>query len=552
MNRFFRGMRNGVSASVYVFVSLYFCVLLLSFYIGLQSGLLQDLLPGNQSWVYGAASAALCALGVFAFYRIMKFLIHARPIRLPDWALGVLIASVCFGAHLIMLRNIQVEQISDFAMYYDLALAYARDGVFNATDYIMVVAPNILIYIAALGEFIRLLGESTLAGEWMNLMFMAGSSVALYALSRRILNKNAALLVALIFALSPNNLLFTLCLATEPMAIFLLLLALLFAFRALDQKKSGSAAAYGLASGLLFSLSNTVRAVAIAFFIAFILFLLLWPRAEGRSFVSGRLPILIGLTLGYIAFSRLFSAIEWEVYQTQLGINYGWSLFEGLDNISYGGWRAENSEALYQAIKEYPVNQAQAHLLELAIARVSHYSAADWLDLFIGKGHNIWIYNDYAYSAIITNNAAIAQSAWDLSALLAPIANLINALHRLLLMSFSFCLMRAIFLRKRKGPMGASKVDSPRLGHNTACSQSASSTTDCGAGQKIELTSPATAFEKLFVFAMPVAFLILFHSFATSIPRYHFPAIPMMLICVCYIMQSAPTAREKRNLRNER
>jgi len=501
------GVRNFLFLMGIAFTSLYFLSLFIYFYQSQRGSPLTNLLYVLSPWLGGVAVTVAWVLAALVFCWLLRLLIHVKPIPLPDKGIALILLLVSFAVHVLMLINVKITQSSDYSMYYDLSLAYARDGIINSTKYIMVVAPNALIFLATMGEFIRFLGQSTLSGEWMNLLFMVGSTVALYVLARRVLNKNAAFIVALLFTLSPNNLLFSLCLATEPMALFTQLLAMIFALRALDQNRVTLALGFALLSGVLFSLSNTVRAVAIAFFIALLLYILFWRLIrEGRFSWTG-VYVLIGLGAGYAAFSYLFSAIQWEVYKTALGIGYGWSLFEGLDPVSNGGWRAENAAALMQAIETYPVSQVQSHLLELVKQRVASFDAMTWLRLFGGKGINIWLYNDYAYSTVIVNNSAIGESAWDLSKMLAPIADTINYLHRLTLMTFAVCLGHFALFKRGK-----------QLG-------------------------------EMILFTAPVLFLILFHSFATSIPRYHFPVMPVMLIAICYALQSTPPSRKRGEMR---
>lgn len=459
------------------------------------------------------ASAAYAA--VYSLLIVLVLLIAAwglqvllggiiRKLRLPlatPW-LAVILVLVTILPRLFLILTVEAPLTSDFKMYYDMTTMYADTGYYNNSDYSIVVAPNLLYFIIIMGEVFKVFGSSVFVAQIMNLVLLTASIVVFYLIACQFVNKDIAFLAALIYTLSPSSILYSLSVSTEPMALFPHLLAILLALYALSESRLKQRLLKGLACGAVFAFSSSLRTDSIAFVFIFIL---LYPVVKGKATRRKSLSAAVAILVGIVAFQSFSGLIENEVFQKETGIGFGWSLFEGMDINTFGGWSAENSQTLVETIEAYPTNEVQTVLLKKAIERVTQYSAAQWGELILRKGVNIWAYNDYATFVAVQEVAS--PGVVDLYPYRVSIVHFVNYVYWLLLCVLSInCLTYAV---KR---------------WNTRIKG------------------------EILLLYLPVIGMVFLHSFATSIPRYHYRVLPNFVLICCFIPYALHAGADKERL----
>ena len=468
-------LRDRVVLSVLGFLCVYFLFELAYFWLG-------------QGMLRGAATLLLqCALAII----VGKGMLWLSNRKQCSWHEGVLyafFAALTALPRLALILAIQVEPQSDYAFYYQSALALARTGIFPVTDYNIAVAPNTLTYIGALGGVLKLFGESVFTAQIFNLLLSTGAVLGFYALARRLVNKNMAILASMLFALWPNHVLFSFFIASEPLALFFFLWGLYAAVRCFEQDNVVKTALYGLAAGVLLGVSGCVRSNAAAALAAALLYAALYMlRRENRRWLCG-LFAMAAIALGYFAVDTLWGIVAQHVYQARLGITFGWALYEGLDTVGNGAWTQEGHDALMRVMTLYPPEKVQEQMLKLALEKASAYDFATWFHLIARKGLNIWVHSDYAYGAVLAAQDT-EQSMLRIDPSAAWLFDAISFLQRFLLVLFSVHGVRMVIKGWKNGAQG-----------------------------------------KLLLLFIPILGFVIFHSFATSIPRYQYMAVPLFLL----------------------
>lgn len=444
----------------------------------------------HKSFLTGLCAAALLALAAFLAGRGLLLLIRARECPIKDLALYALFAGITILPRLFLILTVKVQPQSDYALYYQSAASLAATGVFPVTDYTIAVAPNTLSFIGVLGGVMKLFGTSVLTAQLFNLALITGCVLFFFALARQMVSKNAAILATLLYALSPNSILFSLCVASEPLALLFFLGGLCLAASAYRKENLRAALALGFLSGAFLGFSSAVRANALAALVSVLLYGLLFLLKK-----RGGLAALLSIAAGFLLLSGVMEAIAWQVYQAKPGITFGWALYEGLDKVSAGGWTQENSDVLMSVMKQLPPQQVQGEMLRLALQRIQGYSLADWVSLIARKGLSIWVYSDYAYGAVFAAQDT-AGSLISLSQFTAFINGWINGCHQALLAFFAVQGLACAF----RGRRGRVRGD-------------------------------------LMLACLPILGFVAIHSLVTSIPRYQYMAIPLFILSAVYFLE---------------
>ncbi|NLB90256.1 MAG: hypothetical protein GX786_03425, partial [Clostridiales bacterium] len=392
---------------------------------------------------------------------------------------------------LILILTTKMALVSDYQFYYDTALCFAKQVPFVPGEYMIGVAPNTLSYISFLGGVFRVFGESLFVGLLFNLFFTTFSVWLLFLCGRKLMDKTHAFVCALLYALSPSTFLYSLSLAIEPLAMVTFLLGLYGFFIAYEKKKPFHQGGISLLAGMVLGYSNEVRSNAIALLVALVVFLLFFSKKKPRE--RGRL--LLSFLAGFLLVKGLYGFYQQQVFQTSTGITFGWALYEGLDINTFGGWSKENSQVLMDTLKKYPPQEVQKVLLQKAFERGKGYTASQWLTLFLGKGMNMWAVNGYSVINILQQGTSPWLKEgylWAYGAVHIP--------YWLLMGGFTFSTIAYPFGRWRKK-------------------------------EKKEKHE-----EKQVILTMTILALVVAHSFITSIDRYHYGIIPIMMLLLFSIL----------------
>lgn len=483
------GVRNKAVLCTVGLLGAYFLAELAYYYI------LQKNVPA------GVAAILLLCLAAFFVGKGMLLTQKIRECRWPEGALYAVLAGITILPRLFLMLAVKVVPQSDYAFYYDSAASLAGTGIFPVGEYNIAVAPNTLTFIGVLGGVFKLFGTSVFTAQLFNLALITGAVWCFYGLARRLVTKNMAILAAALFALSPNSVLFSLCVASEPLALLFFLWGLYLAVACFQKEKLLPAAACGFLSGVFLGFSNSVRSNAMAALLAVFLYAALFLLKRGRGKWQKGAAIIASIAAGFLLLHWLSGEIARQVYQTELGISFGWALYEGLDEVGNGGWTPENSAALYKVMEAYPPEQVQGQMLRLAMERIEGYDLPTWIRLLAHKGLNTWVYTDYAYGAVLAAQDA-QNSLWRIGDVYGWLTAAINILHHLLLALFS---VHGLILVKRSWRRSVPGY--------------------------------------LLLLCLPILGFVIFHSLATSIPRYQYMAIPLFILAAACMLEEGERLR---------
>ena len=310
------------------------------------------------------------------------------------WQWRWMVFGVALGARLLMMACIQVPLQSDYATYFQRAALLAA-GSTNPWDvYTLVIAPNIWSFVATLALVFRVTGVQIWVAQAFVALCYAGAMAAVFEVARRMLSLTGAAACALLLAVMPETLLYTLNIGNESLALLLLFSGLLCCLKARE-----TAWQWALLGGALLAACDAVRPIGMLVLGTLLFCWIGKDRAARRA--------LWATLLGYAVCALLLRVCRAQVLQAQTYESLGWTLYEGLDLTTAGQWSAEKSETLRQLLATLPPEQVQPTLLQLTLERVRLYTVWQWMGLMARKCTSLWA--DCGY--VLLGNTAVAAKA---------------------------------------------------------------------------------------------------------------------------------------------
>jgi hypothetical protein len=221
--------------------------------------------------------------------------------------------------------------VSDFLGYDLLANLFKTGRPFQVSWPYLTYS---LGYPLVLGGWYNLVGNSLFLAKVLNLIFGLASLLLVYRLSVRI-DQTIGRLTTLFFALWPAEMAFTSVLASEHLALLLVLGSLIFLFAALDQKDISKSNAF--LSGVLLGLGFLVRApVGITLPAGALAFMTCSQSIKSR--LSKTALLLAGFSMIYLLF---LVGMRWVYQITTLPQGYS-TILSGSNFASDGGWNEKD------------------------------------------------------------------------------------------------------------------------------------------------------------------------------------------------------------------
>ena len=300
--------------------------------------------------------------------------------KTDSWAYFAIILAVAFGLRLYYILAIPTQPVSDFAELLsaaqrsaagDFSWAAAKEGYF----YIWAYQIPFVLYEAAI---LKLFG-SVLAIKMINLVFMVGSCVLIYAIAAPA-GRRAALCAMLLYALYPDVIQLSSVLTNQHVASFFLLLGILLIC------KNGYAAAFF--AGTALSLSNLMRPEAVIVVIAAGC-MTIWTMAANAGDGKGkkRVACFLILLVVYILMNKGTEAILGTVGIAPNGIGNRtpeWKFVLGMNFNSGGGYSEEYAYIL--GIED----QAQRWAATAEMIKTTFASCENPIIFFARKWATMW------------------------------------------------------------------------------------------------------------------------------------------------------------------
>ena len=369
---------------------------------------------------------------------------------------------------------------SDYGLYVRMGRFYAENNRPEIDNYLLTVAPNTVAYSVLTGLLMRLFGTTASTLVAFTEILHVCNILLLYGTGRKALSAPRAFAVAALFALLPENVMYSNLPGIEAPAMFTLLSGLLLFLCGMERKPAPGAALCCCGAAVL-AFSACIRPNAYAVLIAAAAMLLREKEPVKRK--SIRLLALLAGAAVVIGAYQVFRGVLFGGEQPAGGL--GWSLYEGLDLENGGRWTEEKSRRCIEVISSLSPKEADAVFRKEGLERFAGYSLPEKLRMFLRKGGALWYESRYAAFAMEGSRT-------------------INRWIRLADFSWAACMaaLTGGMLYRRRNPV-----------RNKAWKTAA----------------PALA-----VILLTTAW----HSIGTSIGRYHYMLIPFVLLAAAALMRN--------------
>lgn len=313
-----------------------FCLLCAVLFSGVI--LLQTLATGlgGGGYILAFLGGALC-MGVLLFL--------GRRLLVPFRAYPAVLFALRFALALSVILMFYAQPVQDFKTMYDAACQVASGGreyLSDAYFYNWAYQTGFVAYEAGV---IRLFGTGIFPLQVMNALWMAGSGCLVYAIGRRFLTAEGAMLASLFYALYPGPYFLSGVLTNQHIAVFFYYLGIWLLVR--GERLSFPRA---LLAGAAIAVGNVMRPLGILVVLAFLCWgavrLLLWKK-PGRLREAGALALAAAAYFAVFAlFSKLIvlTGLNPEGLTNHLPL---WKFLVGLNYESGGRWSREDYEAYY-------------------------------------------------------------------------------------------------------------------------------------------------------------------------------------------------------------
>ncbi len=414
----------------------------------------------------------------------------------------ILLAAV---PRIYLLQSVSIAQTSDYATYLVNSLS-----IFDSYSvsrewqlYFGAAAANVPVICGIFALGFKIFGASLSTGLYMNVFFYTGAVIALYFIARRFLRPGTAFLAAAIYALWPNNICYSVSLASEPMYIFFLLTGLALFMYGIA---TGGILLLSslLLSGCVLGLSQTVRPVTVIFIIALVIGFLAFDRCSRKHYPFVRRFGMLGLMLsGYLISQWGLALYTHQILPEVSKPSYGWSVYEGANINTFGQWDAESSAIQDRVIAENPIETVQPILLQMGLERYQSYDSATLTLLLAMKTNNLMGNSDLFYRELLgyTAEPDLVQTG-QVPGLILSWGAMSFWLYRLLALYFIYICISSLFW------IGQNKY------HDKVY--------------------------RLFGLILPVCGIMAVHLGLTSIQRYNYPAIPLIIMIALVFLDQHP------------
>jgi hypothetical protein len=340
---------------------------------------------------------------------------------------------------LVWIGMISVIPKYDFQLYHELATSFSQGNIVGQS-YISVF-PHTFGFPMILSMFYRIFGSNHVVAQYLNICLACCTSVVLYHLGKKLSNSKTGLMAALVYALWPSQILYTVLVCTETLFTCLVLISILFFCSIIKAHKPAYLSC--LLLGILCAAINGIRPFGIVLMIAFTVVMLLDYRIKKQP-IKHLVPPLVSiivLIVTYIISTNLISlgisgVIKKDVARAPIGFN----LFVGSNCKYSGAWNSEDASVLQGLMAEQSFDAQETHdmLQAMAIQRYKDQGIIDF-ELLDNKFRIMWASDDDILTYIKAGYQREA-SAIDLDSAYRYLRIICNGYYLImLLLCFIFC-----------------------------------------------------------------------------------------------------------------
>ncbi|GKT11006.1 glycosyltransferase family 39 protein [Desulforhabdus sp. TSK] len=275
-------------------------------------------------------------LAIMGWWRGRKFMLFIEALNDRQF---LLLSTVIFAVlRILWLLSLRTVPDIDFATFDYIAVLLSKYRPIHEplSMYFLLPAWGYPLF---LGVWYSLVGHTLFAGKLFNLLLGIASVPLIYIVSRQIAGTLIARMTTILFVLWPTQIMMSSVLASEHLAIFLIMVAFCFLLKETEKHHWRNIAV----SAIFLALAYTVRHASIAVLPAAILFLLI----SSKSAKIPRLKTASALTVSFLAVYALYLAGMTLVYHvTPLGQGL-FNLLVGTNVAAKGHWNMEDQEKYF-------------------------------------------------------------------------------------------------------------------------------------------------------------------------------------------------------------
>lgn len=253
---------------------------------------------------------------------------------------------------LVWVLFVNTKPVSDFVLYNNYAIN-ASNGIFNAYHHTYSLFPFKFGYPVVLSLAYRLLGSNSFSAVILNIVFSVLTAYSIYWLGKMLFTETSGRVSAILFALWPAQIMYSSVLASEHIFIIFFILSIGMLIKATQSTSIKAKVWYPIASGFLLGITNQIRPISLLLIPAFFMFIFLFTEYKKlckEEFIekSKTLVLLLGsysffFILVSLPLSHLIGVDVWKAsagYNIMVGTNYE-------SNGTYSS-QVENSLAPYK------------------------------------------------------------------------------------------------------------------------------------------------------------------------------------------------------------
>jgi len=434
---------------------------------------------GRFSFIIIIASSGIClAVGLLINKMICKAKNHKY-----------ILAAVVFLA--VVLRGLWVYLVptalfSDFEGYVNYAADIAKGQAWYPNQ-LYEIFPFTVGYPLILSLWFKLFGSTLISGKIFNIACSAALIILTYKVAEFVFDRSVALFAAIMTALWPAQIMYTSVMATEHIGILFFMASILLVYLTEANMMNRKKYLFSILLGVFICLSKFVRPITVLLLPAVIIYFyfILENNMPLKKSLIHKTKIAAAIMIGFLISTSILNALVLHTTGVNLkNSSSGFNLLIGT-NFKYGGlWNPEDAGI----IEEYNHDARRIHenATAKALERIVRYPGQFVQLVFKHKMTHMWGNEGYGYYwstakllwnnkfvKFLDNHPILVHSSYQLFYLV------------ILIMSVISCLF---FHRNRK---------------------------------------PALLL--LFILALITA-----HLFLEVQSRYHFPAIPLMIILCCF------------------
>lgn len=357
-------------------------------------------------------SLAIATVGFAVSFFIFKLIIDRIKFLHKDWVFCVYVSAMATIPRLAWVYLIKTVPEIDFLRFHEYTKALI-EGNYESYLQIRTVFPHISGFPLFQSFYYKIFGDSHLVGISFNILCTVLTVVVIYYLVSEISNRSSGRMAAILFALWPNQIMFSSLIASEPLFTLLFVLSFLMFYKAIKYMNNFKMVIYGVALGFVLALSQVVRPISSTFIPTLILFLFLYNKGYKKTkdyLVRSGILVVTVFVVFSISIGGINSAFADKTLVPLGSVKSGMSLFAGTTIESNGMWSPKVTEILESTGYDYEASHKEG--MRKGIENIKS-NPKGFLDLTVSKFATQWAMDDFGlYWSMVNTNPETDFSLW--------------------------------------------------------------------------------------------------------------------------------------------